>query len=107
MHDNVAKTQFQWHSILPSSSHWGGLWKAGIEPLKYLWERIVGEALLTFDKFNTDDTNRSVLEYLLMVVSSDSNVPTYLRTGHFLIGCPLTFLPEPYFTIITMNNSCR
>ena len=53
MHDNVAKTQFQWHCISPSSSHYGGLWKAGVEPLKYLWKRTVGKALLTFDKFNT------------------------------------------------------
>ena len=53
MHDNVAKTQFQWHFIPPSSSHCGGLSKAGVEPLKYLWRRTIGEALLTFDKFNT------------------------------------------------------
>jgi len=51
--NNVAKTQFQWHFIPPSSYHCEGLWKAGVEPLKYLWKRTVGEALLTFDKFNT------------------------------------------------------
>jgi hypothetical protein len=44
VHDNVAKTQFQWHFIPPSSCHCGGLWKAGVEPLRYLWKRTVGEA---------------------------------------------------------------
>ena len=47
VHDDVAKTQFQWHFIPPSSPHCGGLWKAGVKPLKYLWKKIVGKALLT------------------------------------------------------------
>lgn len=53
MHDNVAKTQFQWQCISSILFHYGGLWKAGVEPLKYLWKRTAGKALLTFDKFNT------------------------------------------------------
>ena len=35
VHDYATKTQFQWHFIPPNSPHFGGLWEAGVKPLKY------------------------------------------------------------------------
>jgi hypothetical protein len=95
--------QFQWHFIPPNSPHFGGLWKAGIEPLKYHWKRIVSKVLLTFEEFSTlimqiEACLNSPLHTAL------SNDPSYLSPGHFLIGTLLTSLPEPDFTNATMNS---
>jgi hypothetical protein len=52
----AAKTKFQWHFIPPNSPHFGELWEAGVKSLKNHWKRIVGKALLTFEKFSTLST---------------------------------------------------
>jgi hypothetical protein len=77
--------------------------------LKYHWKRIVSKALLNFEEFSTLITQ---IEACLnsrphAALSNDPNEPSYLSPGHFLIGAPLTFLPEPDFTNVTMNSLSR
>ena len=43
VHNCATKTQFQWHFIPPNSPHFGGLWDAGVNSLKYHCKRIVIE----------------------------------------------------------------
>ena len=43
----------------------------------------------------------------LIALSSDPNDPSHLSPGHFLIGVPLTTLPEPNFTNTRMNSLSR
>ena len=43
----------------------------------------------------------------LIVLYNEHNDPSYLSPGHFLIGAPLTSLPEPDFTNTTMNSLSR
>ena len=43
----------------------------------------------------------------LIALSSEPNDHSYLSLGHFVIGAPLTSLPEPYFTNTTMNSLSR
>jgi hypothetical protein len=43
----------------------------------------------------------------LIALSNEPNNPSYLSPGHFLIGAPLTSLPEPDFTSTTMNSLSR
>jgi hypothetical protein len=40
----------------------------------------------------------------LIFLSSNPNPPTYLSSGHFLIGGPLNSLPEPDFTNTTIKS---
>jgi hypothetical protein len=109
VHDYAAKTQFQWHFIPLNSPHFGALWEAGVKSLKYHWKRIVGKALLTFEEFITLITQIEVClnSRPLIALSNDPSDPSYLSPGHFLIGAPLTSLPEPDFTTTTINSLSR
>jgi len=109
VHNYAAETQFQWHFIPPNSPHCGGLWEAGVKSLKYHWKRIVVKALLTFGEFSTllTQVEACLNSQPLIVLSNEPNNPSYLSPGHFLIGAPLTSLPEPNFTNATMNSLSR
>jgi len=109
VHNYAAKTQFQWHFIPPNSPHFGGLSEAGVKSLKYRWKRIVGKALLTFEEFSTllTQVEACLNSRPLIALSNEPNDPGYLSPGHFLIGAPLTSLPEPDFTNTTMNSLSR
>ena len=109
VHSYAAKTQFQWHFIPPNTPHFGGLWEAGVKSLKYQWKRIVGKALLTFEEFSTllTQVEACLNSQPLIALSSEPNDPSYLSPGHFLIGAPLTSVPEPDFTNTTMNSFSR
>jgi hypothetical protein len=109
VHSYAGKTQFQWHFIPPNSPHFGGLWEAGVKPLKYHWKRIVGKVLLTFEEFSTSFTQIAAClnSQPLIALSSDPNDPRHLIPAHFLIGAPLTTLPEPAFINTTMNSLSR
>jgi hypothetical protein len=109
VHNYAAKTQFHWHFIPPNSPHFGGLWEAGVKSLKYHWKRIVGKALLTFEEFSTliTQVEACLNSRPLIALSSEPNDPSYLSPGHFLIGAPLTTLPEPDLTNTTMNSLSR
>ena len=105
----MQQTQFQWHFVPWISPHFGGLWEAGVKSLKYQWKRIVSKSLLAFEEFSTLITQvESCLNSRPSIaLSYESNGPSYVSPGHFLIGAPLTSLPEPDFTNTTMNSLSR
>ena len=110
VHEYAANTQFQWHFIPPNSPHFGGMWEAGVKSLKYHWKRIVGKALLTFEEFITliTEVEACLNSHPLIALSNEPDDPSYLSSpGYFLIGAPLTSLPEPHFTNTTMNSLSR
>jgi hypothetical protein len=84
-------------------------WEAGVKSLKYHWKRIVGKALLTFDKFSTliTQVEACLNSRPLIALSSEPNDLSYLSPGHFLIDAPLTSLPEPDLTDTIMNSLSR
>jgi len=43
----------------------------------------------------------------LIALSNEPNDPSYVSPGHFLIGAPLTTLPEPDFINTIMNSLSR
>jgi hypothetical protein len=106
VHDYAAETQFQWHFIPTNSLHFGGLWEAGVKSLKYYCKGTVSKTLLTFEEFSTFVTQIEAClnSRPLIALSSYPNYPSYLSLGHFLIGSPLTSLPEPDFNSTTTNS---
>jgi len=64
---------------------------------------------LTFEEFSTlmTQVEACLNSRPLIALSNELNDPSYLSPGHFLIGAPLTSVPEPDFTNTTMNSLSR
>ncbi|XP_033213951.1 uncharacterized protein LOC117171014 [Belonocnema kinseyi] len=97
LHNEFASEGTSWHFIPPSAPHFGGLWKANFKSFKQHLKRIVGAHTLTYKEFSTLQTRIGM--YLnfrpIVPLSNDPEDFAYLTPGHFLIGAPLTSIPEP------------
>ena len=94
------------HFILPSSTHFGELWEAGVKSYKHYFNRVASNTLFTFEEFHTLSVEiESILNSRpLSPISSDINDLSALTPGHFLIGDSLTNLPEPDFLPLPSNR---
>ncbi|XP_058449082.1 uncharacterized protein LOC131429049 [Malaya genurostris] len=92
-----SKTAIEWHLIPPGAPHFGGLWEAGVRSAKYHLKRITGTANMNFEEYTT------ILSRIEAVLNSRPITPMStdptdiqpLTPGHFLVGRPLSDIPEP------------
>ncbi|EZA51184.1 hypothetical protein X777_10251 [Ooceraea biroi] len=83
----------------------GGLWEAGVKSCKFHLRRVIGESLLTFEELTT------VLAQVEACLNSRPvcHLPTTpldfqpLWPGHFLIGEPLSTVPDLDVTFALIN----
>ncbi|XP_011858773.1 PREDICTED: uncharacterized protein LOC105556299, partial [Vollenhovia emeryi] len=103
--DNFVK----WHFIPPHAPHMGGIWEAGIKSAKTHLKRILGNALLTFEEFYTLTTEIEAClnSRPMSPMSHDPSDLSALSPGHFLIGAPLTSIPEPDLSELASNRLTR
>ncbi|CAL8126482.1 unnamed protein product [Orchesella dallaii] len=96
----------KWVFNPPSAPHQGGLWEAGVKSAKYHIKRVVGSRILSLEQFNTLLCNvESCLNSRpLCVLSSDPTDTDALTPGHFLIGEPLTSVPEPDISMMNIER---
>ncbi|XP_055913226.1 uncharacterized protein LOC129946883 [Eupeodes corollae] len=102
-----AADNITWKTIPPRSPHFGGLWEAAVKSAKFHMKRILQDASLTFQELNTIIIQiESVLNSRPITPISDNPSDLYALTpGHFIIGCPLTCLPEPDVLEVKSINS--
>lgn len=102
LQDAFVQENFNWHFIPVNSPHMGGLWEAGVKAVKHHLRRVLENALLTFEQFY------SILVQIESVLNSRPLFPhssnpsdlTPLTPSHFLVGRPLTEVPDPNLTEI-------
>lgn len=96
----------EWHFLPPSAPHFGGLWESGVKTCKYHLYRVMGEAHLTFEEFYTllVQIEAVVNSRPLFTLSNLPSDPIPITPAHFLIGRPLTSLPDKDVTLIRENR---
>ncbi|CAG7659602.1 unnamed protein product [Allacma fusca] len=98
-----------WHFNPPSSPHFGGLWESGVRLVKGHMKKVIGLTTLNFEEFTTVLTQieACINSRPITSMSSDPNDLFALTPGHFLVGGPLTAIPEPDLTDVKLNRLSR
>ena len=109
LQDFVSTEGITWHFIPPNSPTFGGLWESSIKSMKFHLRRVVGPSVLTYEELYTllTQIEACLNSRPLSVLSDDPGDPSALTPGHFLIGTPLTSLPEPSLQDVPQNHLSR
>ncbi|XP_058827750.1 uncharacterized protein LOC131687669 [Topomyia yanbarensis] len=91
--------EMEWHFISPDAPEFGDLWEAAVKSTKSHLKRVIGATTLTFEE---TATLLCQIEAILnsrpwFAISTDATESEVLTPGHFLIGRPLTAIPEPAY----------
>lgn len=106
VYNHVIQQGTQWKFIPPNAPHFGGIWEAAVKSTKKLLVKAFGPTRFTFKNMYT------VLKQIEAILNSrplqplneDPNEALALTPAHFLIGKPLTLIPEPSVRHITQNR---
>ncbi|GFW73403.1 integrase catalytic domain-containing protein [Trichonephila clavipes] len=104
-----ASEAIQWKFIPPRSPNFGGLWEAGVKSFKHHLYRTLVNSKITFEEFETIIIQiEGILNSRPLVPLSD-NINEYevLTPGHFIIGRPISAIPEPTILDISDNRLSR
>ncbi|XP_076236255.1 uncharacterized protein LOC143180421 [Calliopsis andreniformis] len=93
----ASREGISWKFNPPSAPHFGGIWEAAVKSVKHHLRRIIGEQRLSFEELTTLLTGIEAClnSRPLQPLTDDPGDPAALTPGHFLIGEPLTAIPEP------------
>jgi len=92
----LKEDHIEWYFIPPHAPHFSGIWEAAVKSAKIHLRRTVGDAVLDFEEMATVLTQiEAVLNSRpLSPMSEDPNDLSFLTPGHFLVGSPLTAIPD-------------
>ncbi|GBM76504.1 hypothetical protein AVEN_102761-1 [Araneus ventricosus] len=105
----LSEEEITWSHIPPRAPHHGGLWEVGVKAFKFYFKRVVSNTCLTYEEFLT------ILIQIEGLLNSRPLTPLscevedleILTPGHFLIGRPITAIPEPLMVELNDNRLNR
>ncbi|XP_039303533.1 uncharacterized protein LOC120357410 [Solenopsis invicta] len=105
----LASDRIRWQFNPPSAPHFGGIWEAAVKSLKHHLRRVLGDATLTFEEMSTllAQVEACLNSRPLQALSDDPDDLAALTPGHFLVGSPLTAVPEPSMRELPANRLTR
>ena len=91
-----ASLRIRWKFTPKHTPHFGGIWEAAVKSFKAHLRRIIGEARLTFEKLTEVfiQIEACLNSRHLAQLPETLNGFQALTPGHFLMGKPLTTLPD-------------
>jgi hypothetical protein len=103
--NEMSQQGIAWHFNPAGAPHFGGLWEAGVKSIKHHLTRVMGSSRPTYEEFSTLLTQiEGILNSRPLVpASSDPSDLGVLTPAHFLIGAPITALPEPNYLDMKEN----
>ncbi|CAK1595311.1 unnamed protein product [Parnassius mnemosyne] len=101
--------KIEFKTIPPYSSHFGGLWEAGVKSVKYHLRRILTLAHPTYEEMTTLMVQIEAIlnSRPLTPLSTDPSDLSCLTPAHFLIGRLLISVPQPLVIDTKINRLQR
>ncbi|GBO37523.1 hypothetical protein AVEN_259042-1 [Araneus ventricosus] len=105
----LSEEEITWSHIPPKAPHHGGLWEASVKSFKFYFKRVVSNTCLTYEEFLTIlfQIEGLLNSRPLTPLSSEGEDLEILTPGHFLIGRPITSIPEPLMIELNDNRLNR
>ncbi|XP_018369747.1 PREDICTED: uncharacterized protein LOC108765490 [Trachymyrmex cornetzi] len=99
----------KWTFIPPYSQHVGGLWESTVKTAKSHLKVVISQTSLTFEELTTIFAQIEAIlnSRPITPVSTDPSDLNALTPGHFIIGAPLTAIPEPDLENGPLNRLSR
>ncbi|XP_023312160.1 uncharacterized protein LOC108913397 [Anoplophora glabripennis] len=106
---SVEAETITWNFNPPSAPHFGGLWESGVKSVKTHLSRVIGNQVLTYEELNTllIQIESLLNSRPLCSLSSDPNDLSVLTPGHLLTMEPLTSVPDPDLSHLSLNRLSR
>lgn len=105
----VEAEKIDWDFNPPSAPHFGGLWEIGIKSVKSHLYKLIGDQILSYEEMYTVLVQiEAVLNSRpLCPLSTDPNDLSVLTPGHFLTLAPISDIPEPDLSNVSLNRLSR
>ncbi|XP_072389396.1 uncharacterized protein [Diabrotica undecimpunctata] len=109
IHDRLSSEGIDWKFIPPRSPHFGGIWEAGVKSVKYHLKRVISNTVLSYEEFSTVLIQIEAIlnSRPLFPMSNDPSDLLPLTPAHFLVGSPLTSVPDRNLLDVMENRLSR
>ncbi|XP_072380678.1 uncharacterized protein [Diabrotica undecimpunctata] len=106
IHNYAIDHNINWHFIPPYAPNFGGLWEAAVKSMKHHLKRVLLDKKLIYEDFNSllIQIEEVLNSRPMFALSNDPTDLTPLTPSHFLIGRPITTIPDTDLSTIPIGR---